>query len=262
MTSHLRNLQLRFQDYLEGNSDDIENDIISTENARAEHRLGAYYNAYRIRLIDCLAVDYPALEKHLGREAFEDLALNYLARYPSKHPSVRWFGRQLPQYLQNDYRGEQQTFLHELAAWEWAQTLVFDAADSESTVQVEDIAEIPPETWPELRFEFIAAMRWLDLNYNVPQYENALESGAEPPTIEINENPQRWLLWRQALITHWRSLEVHEAWALQQAAADASFAEICEGLLEWVDAEQVALVAAGFLKQWASDQLLIRLGSH
>ena len=60
--------------------------------------------------------------------------------------------------------------------------------------------------------------------------------------------------------THWRSLEVHEAWAIEQAAAGACFADICEGLLEWIDAEQVALVGAGFLKQWTSDRLLTGLG--
>ena len=95
---HLRELQRRFQDYLISGSEDIEQDIISTENALAEHRLGAYYNAYRIRLIDCLAVDYSALEKFLGREAFENMALDYLRHYPSTHPSVRWFGKDLSAY--------------------------------------------------------------------------------------------------------------------------------------------------------------------
>ena len=79
------------------------------------------------------------------------------------------------------------------------------------------------------------------------------------PEAERNEIPQRWLLWRRDFKIHWRSLEVHEAWAFEQAAAGANFATICEGLMEWVDAEQVALVAAGFLKQWISDQLLLQL---
>jgi len=48
--SHLRDLQLRFQDYLIDGSEAIEKDIVSTENALAEHRLGTYYNTYRIRL--------------------------------------------------------------------------------------------------------------------------------------------------------------------------------------------------------------------
>jgi hypothetical protein len=259
--TRLRNLQLRFQDYLIGVSDEIESEIVSTDNALAEHRLGAYYNAYRIRLIDCLAVDYPALEQTLGRETFEYLALDYLQHYPSTHPSVRWFGQHLPRYLREFYRGENQDFLQELASYEWAQTLVFDAANSDSLVQVEAMAQVPAEAWPGLTFHFKPAMRWLDLHWNVPLIEQAIDSGAEPPDRQRGEQPLRWLMWRREWKTCWRSLEVHEAWAIEQAARGVTFAEICEGLLEWIDAEQVALVAAGFLKQWISDQMLARLGN-
>ena len=257
--SHLRDLQLRFQDYLVGDSDAIEADIISTENALAEHRLGAYYNAYRIRLIDALAVDYPALEKILGRETFENLALNYLQRYPSRQASVRWFGQHLPDYLAQYYQGEDAEFLCELASYEWAQTTVFDASDSVGLFQLEDMARVAAEAWPQLRFEFKTALSWLDLHWNVPQIETALDNGQELPQRQRSETAQRWLLWRHDYKTHWRSLDVHEAWALEQAAKGANFAEICEGLLEWIDAQQVALVAAGFLKQWISDQLLTRV---
>ncbi len=256
----LRDLQLRFQDYLIGESEAIEADIVSTENALAEHRLGAYYNAYRIRLIDCLAVDYSALEHHLGREAFEYLALDYLRHYPSHHPSVRWFGRHLPEYLRDVYQGEEREFLQELASYEWAQTLVFDAAGSDRLFQLEDMAQVAPEDWPLLTFRFKPAMQWLDMYWNVPPIENAIDNATAAPQKQRAEFPQRWLLWRRDLKIHWRSLEVHEAWALEQAVAGANFAAICEGLLEWIDAEQVALAAAGFLKQWVSDQLLISLG--
>ncbi len=88
----LRAIQLRFQDYLEGRSELFVQDIVSTKDALAEHRLGAYYNAYRIRLIDVLAEDFSAVQKTLGEEAFEYLVLDYLKRYPSEHPSVRWVG--------------------------------------------------------------------------------------------------------------------------------------------------------------------------
>ena len=256
---HLRELQLSFQDYLIDGADDIDQDIISTENALAEHRLGAYYNAYRIRLIDCLAVDYSALQKYLGREAFENMALDYLRHYPSTHPSVRWFGKHLPAYLQDLYHGDNAEFVQELASYEWAQTRVFDAADSEQIFQLEDMAQVPPEAWPELVFEFQPAMCWLDLYWNVPTIERALDAGTELPQLQRTDYPQRWLLWRQDMKTHWRSLEVHEAWAIEQARNGANFAEICEGLLEWTDAQQVALAGAGFLKQWVSDKLVAHL---
>ena len=256
---HLRKLQLRFQDYLVGGSEDIEQDIISTNTALAEHRLGTYYNAYRIRLIDCLAVDYAALEKYLGREHFENMALDYLQRYPSTHPSVRWFGKNLPTYLQAFYNCEEAEFVHELASYEWAQSTVFDAADSEQLFQLEDMAQIPAEAWPGLTFEFQPAMLWLDLCWNVPLMERALDADAELPQLQRADYPLRWLLWRQDLKTHWRSLEVHEAWALEEAGNGANFGEICEGLLEWIDEQQVALAGAGFLKQWISDNLVTQL---
>ena len=264
--SHLRDLQLRFQDYLINGSEAIEADIISTENALAEHRLGTYYNAYRIRLIDSLAVDFSALEQYLGRESFENMTLDYLLRYPSTQPSVRWFGQHLPEYLRG-YRAhsndaEDAEFVRELAQYEWLQTTVFDAADSPALVQLEDMAQIAAEIWPVLTFEFKAALQWLDLYWNVPQIEHALDIGEPLPDRQRNEFPLRWLLWRRDFKTYWRSLEVHEAWALEQAVNGANFADICAGLLEWIDSEQVALTAAGFLKQWISDQLLIRLGDQ
>lgn len=257
--THLQALQQRFQNYLVSGDDSIEQDIISSEDALAEHRLGVYYNAYRIRLIDCLAVDYAALEQHLGREAFEQLVLEYLRIFPSTHPSVRWFGDRLPIYMREHFSGEQAEFLTELVDYEWTQSFVFDAADSGRTVQIDEIAQIPPESWPALCFKFIPALRWLDLHWNIPAIENAYDTNREPPAAERGETPVRWLLWRQAMKTHWRSLDVHEAWAIEQAATGASFAEICEGLLEWVDETQVALVGAGFMKQWVSDELLISL---
>ena len=254
--SKLRNLQRRFQDYLVDGKDAIEADIVSTENALAEHRLGAYYNAYRIRLIDALAVDYAALEQYLGREAFENMALDYLRLHPSTQPSVRWFGEHLPAYLAKHYRGSDAELVVELASYEWAQASVFDAADSPRLVQLQDMAEVPAEAWPGLVLEFEAAMLWLDLHWNVPQIEAALDNGEAMPTPGRAEFPQRWLLWRRDFKIHWRSLDVHEAWALEQAANGTSFAAICEGLLEWIDAEQVALVAAALLKQWIGDQMV------
>ncbi|MDC1287130.1 DNA-binding domain-containing protein, partial [Gammaproteobacteria bacterium] len=115
--SHLRDLQLRFQDYLINGSEAIEEDIISTENALAQHRLGTYYNAYRIRLIDSLAMDFSALEQYLGRESFESMTLDYLLQYPSTLPSVRWFGQHLPEYLAHNNDAEDAQFVYELAQY-------------------------------------------------------------------------------------------------------------------------------------------------
>jgi len=253
----LRTLQQRFQDYLISDADDIEKDIISTEDALAEHRLGAYFNAYRIRLIDSLAVDYSAIEKHLGREAFENLALDYLKKYPSTNRSIRWFGQNLCEYMSKHSRREDHQFLAELASFEWAQGLVFDADDEIELFQMEDMAQVPPEAWASLTIRFKPAMQWLDLYWNVCSYSVAIDSGETLPEPHRDEFPLRWLLWRKNRNPNWRSLDVHEAWAIEVTQQGANFAELCEGLCEWISEDQVAITAAGLLKQWVNDELVI-----
>ncbi len=254
--SDLRSLQLRFQNYLTGISDEIESDIISTPEALAEHRLGAYYNAYRIRLIDALAVDYSALQKYLGTEAFENLALDYLQAHPSTHPSVRWFGEHMVEFIGTDYAHEECEFLGELASFEWSKGLIFDASDESHLFQLDDMAQVPATAWENIRISFKPAIRYLDLYWNVCPFYMALDKNQALPEKYRGEYPQRWLIWRKNRDPFWRSLEVHEAWAFESARQGAYFAELCEGLLEWISEDQVAITAAGFLKQWISDELV------
>ncbi len=161
--SDLRSLQCRFQNYLIGTSDDIEADIISTADALAEHRLGAYFNAYRIRLIEALAVDYSALKKYLGAETFENLALEYLQTHPSSQPSIRWFGKDLAEFISRDYGHKESEFLNELASFEWSKGLIFDAKDESHLFQLDDMAQVPPTSWQDIRIRFKPAIRYLDL---------------------------------------------------------------------------------------------------
>ena len=58
-------------------------------------RLRIYADAYRLRLTDALAHNYPCLQQLLGAEAFAALAQRYLDEHPSTSVSVRWFGHQL-----------------------------------------------------------------------------------------------------------------------------------------------------------------------
>lgn len=251
----LHTLQQRFQDYLVGKSEDFEKDIVSTKDALAEHRLGAYYNAYRIRLIDCLANDFSGLQKELGVAVFELLALDYLKLFPSEHPSVRWLGKHMVEYLQHsEYKDKE--FLTELALFEWTKDLCFDAADSEQLFKLEDMAHIPPENWPQITLQFHPSVHWLDLKWNVPPYWLAQQDNKEHPEKQRKDIPDRWIMWRKNMRPNWRSLEVSEAWAIEAAKNGVSFAQLCEGMLEWIGEENVAITAAGYLKQWIHDELI------
>ncbi len=256
--SDLRQIQQAFQRYVMEDDETVAGFVDQSSGALAQHRLATYYNAYRIRLIDALAVNYPVLRGFLGETAFENLALGYLSRHPSRHASIRWFGDQLPAYLPAAAELTNIDLLREIASFDWARTTVFDATNCSSLVTLETMARLPVEQWPQLQFQFKPAIRWLDLSYNVPQLAAAIdrETGLPEP---LAAEPQRWLVWRKDHNLYWRSLEVDEAWALEAAMRGSSFSTVCDGLLEWLDSEQVAISAATMVKQWITDQLITKL---
>ncbi len=47
-----------------------------------------------------------------------------------------------------------------------------------------------------------------------------------------------------------------EAFALDALLRGETFGAICEGLTEWIDAQNVAVHAAGLLRQWLTDGLI------
>jgi len=255
----LRGTQQAFRRYLMLDDEDVKTLVADSDGAITQHRLATYYNAYRNRLIDALAANYPAVQQYLGEQAFEQLALAYLDSFPSMKRSVRWFGDQLAAFLSTRDDLQERELLSEIARFEWARVSVFDARDSDCLVSLQEMAELPVNQWPQTGFEFISAMRILDLSTNAPQLANAIEANQPRPAVEYQSLPVRWLIWRQGHNIVWRSLAVHEAWAIEAAINGDSFSLICEGLQEWLIPEQVAMAAAGIVKQWITDQLITKL---
>ncbi|HOU66643.1 MAG TPA: DNA-binding domain-containing protein, partial [Thermomonas sp.] len=59
------------------------------EGPLVAHRLRIHADAYRLRLIEVLANDYPVTAALLDEDRFDDAALGYLQAHPSTHPSLR-----------------------------------------------------------------------------------------------------------------------------------------------------------------------------
>ncbi|MBB6094482.1 hypothetical protein HNQ60_003369 [Povalibacter uvarum] len=251
----LAQLQRAFQRHLLDADATIASAIASSERVPAGTRLGIYADAYRLRLIDALAANYPRLQQLLGTEAFGELAQTYLREHPSKNTSVRWFGDQLAGHLV-DRHGDQPA-LAELAAWEWAIANAFDAADTPPLTE-DDLSRIEPDQWPTLRFRLHSSARLLSLSTNAPALFKTLSVDEIPPAPESSDRPHSWLIWRQDLAPHYRPVAEEESALLQRLVAGATFEALCELLCEWHEAEDVPARAAIALKGWIREQLLIR----
>ena len=228
--------------------------------AVAAHRSRVYEDAYRLRLIEVLGNDFPVLKAYLGAEVFDQFASDYLADHPSRYVSVRHVGSHFSAWLGRQPEAAKGSHEHsaELAAFEWAQGEVFDAADSEIAV-LGDIAGVPPEAWPGLRLQLQPGIRRLTLHGNAPAFVISHANDEPMPEISRREAPLVWLLWRRGFDVYWRALESDENAALRAAHEGANFGEICESLCDWHPDEAVALRAASLLKLWISDELITGL---
>lgn len=249
--------QQAFQSHLMTGDAEVTESIVGDARANAETRLEVYYQAYRLRLVEILQNDFTGVHALLGTDAFREMVLRYIAAHPSEHPSVRWFGRHLAEFLAFPPYAEHPE-LAEMAWFEWAWAHAFDAADLPAA-RPDVMAAVAPEAWAGLRVTLHPSVQWLELNYNVPALFEAATRDDEPPPVVREANAVAWILWRRDLIVHWRSLETDEAWALGAAKQGQTFGDLCAGLCDWHEPDAVPLRAASLLRTWLEDGLLSRI---
>ena len=253
--SDLLELQRGVQAFVLGDDESIVRRVPGSAAGSARQRLAIYRDAVALRLLDVLGEEYPGVHILLGDEAFARLARGYASAHPSRHPSIRWFGRELPRFLATSAPWTEQPVLAEMACFESARSEMIDAADS-PLVGIADIAAIAPQQWGAMCPRPVQAQRRIALLFNVPAISSALERGEPPPAVLSGATARTWLIWRKALAIHWRSVDADEAWALDACEAGMDFAELCEGLCAFTGHAGAPLRAATLLKQWASDDVL------
>jgi len=254
----LRKLQHEFQNYLLG--DDSEQLIIkrvkSTPQRTAEQRMLFYGNAYILRLKEALSSDYERLHSYLGDELFDTLMLQYIKHYPSKHPSLRYFGQYMVQLVKQLEPFKSLVEVAEIASIEQAFANSFDAADCHCVTQ-QQLAQLAPEAWATLSLKFHDSVQLLPQRYNSFQIWQALDKAQAPP----QKMPDKctWLIWRHNLVSHYRALENAELSALITAKTTGSFASVCEALLEHFSEEETPMRAVGYLQQWINEQMVCEI---
>ena len=255
--SHLANLQAEFQAYL---LDDVKGarfikSVIDDKKVGAKKRLGIYFDAYRLRIIEALATAYPQLKALLGDVLFNQVAREYIDAYPSTYLNLRWYGSQMRGHLQETLA--QHPIAAEMANFEWTLSLAFDAEDVPE-LSLQDLATIPPESWVDLSFEFQPAIKIIQTSWNTIAVWQALEAGEAPPKPTQEGIYQSWLIWRKNFNSQFRLITEMEVTALNMAVMGATFGEVCASLEVEMDAEQAMVTAAQYLASWLENGLVCK----
>lgn len=253
--SHLAQLQSDFQAYLLDSNKGaaFAKQIINDNKVGAKKRLSIYADAYRLRIIEALETAYPKLGVLLGDDLFDSTARSYINAHPSFYRNMRWVGDKMDAHLRHTL--PKHPIAAEMAAFEWALGLAFDAEDAPQ-LTIQDLAQIPPENWGDLHFSFHPSMQLLRFDWNAIAVWQALEVAKKPPVALKQKTP--CVLWRRDFTSHFRTVEAAEFQAIKQIKAGASFGELCESLME-VSGDNASMQAAQFLAGWLEAGLISTL---
>jgi len=221
----------------------------------AEARLDIYAQMYCARLLDALTEDFPRIVAIVGEEQFREIGRAYLRRFPSAHPSLRYFSSHFAEFVSTHPVAKTLPYLEDLARLEYARVDVFDAPDTEP-LRLEDLQTIPAEAWATLRLQLIPALLMLTCEWPVQTiWKN--EQFTQSDDIEPAATVLR--VWRHECIVYQASMDVVEQAALAGIRAGEPFAALCTKLEQFVNApEEASTLIGSVLLRWIEDGILAR----
>lgn len=257
----LGDLQRAFQDYLFVTSDAFQAAVRDTKKADRVTLLDVYRDGYALRLIEVLTTDYPGLMAMAGPADFDHMARAYIAAHPSRHPSVRWFGKGVADFLARTPPYSASPAAAEMARFEWALGEAFDSADV-APIAANVLMALPSEAWETLAFTALPSLRRSTFAFEVAQAWQRRDE-VEPGNLEVapSGEPVTWAIWRPERVSNFRSLDRDEATMLEALVAGQTFPELCETVAPFTGGDQAPARAAGLLRIWVEGGMIAGFSS-
>lgn len=245
----LQRTEQAFQDGLLGRSRDILAAVRGNVRESAETMFGVYRNAYWARLVEALGNDFPGLRALMGDADFDRMARAYIAQHPSRHPSIRWAGRHLAEFLSAEAPYRDEPLFADMARFDWALAFAFDAADAPAA-GLADLAGVPPEFWGSIRLAFHPTLDAFRIATPVDEVRPRLLEDAGIKLDRAARCARAIMAWRIEHDVKFRAIDLLEFSALQAMQSGATFGDLCELVAAEVDPETAPLRAAQILQGW------------
>lgn len=106
-------------------------------------RIQIYNQQYWWRLLSTLHKTFPLVVRLYGYRDFNDtIAVPYLQKYISNHWSLSHLGNRLPQWVENDYFGEDKPLILSATLIDWAYNIVFLEKHEAPLINEDDLSTI------------------------------------------------------------------------------------------------------------------------
>jgi hypothetical protein len=230
--------------------------LLPSATLAAGERIGIYHEMYLLRMAEALESDYPALAHFLGAGRWTALVRDYLLAHPSRSYTLNVLGRSLADWLAEAADLPRRGFCQDLARLEWAVTEAFDAEET-PRLTAQQLEAVPPEAWDEVCLVPSAALRLLELRWNVNEWLDSTKDDEHD-----HPKPRRRDAWvavfRQSYAVYRRELS-HSAFRLLQDLASGRSVGVALGAALRRRGTPGPEALTRWFQEWAADGLFTRL---
>ena len=206
-----------------GDDQPLQEYVIGARSLDASAGLAVYRNNAFSNYRKALRDDYPAVLALVGEKFFDGACDAYTRAQPSRSGDLNDFGVVFGSFLQQWPPAQQLRYLSDVARLEWAIHLAFNAADA-PPLALEALAQVPPETVPQLRFDLHPSTVLLHLPYPVFKIWQMSTNGSDE-RVDLAAGEDRLLVIRRNGTVEIERLAPSELAALEALADGCDLAE-------------------------------------
>jgi hypothetical protein len=221
---------------------------------RARAGLDVYQNNYRASLVACLSETFERVRLWIGEERFLSTAAAHIDVTPPHAWTLDAYASDFPETLELLFPHDPE--IAELGWLDLALSEAFVGPDADPL----DPAALGAVDWDSAALRLAPTLRMTHFRSNAAAIWSALSAEEMPPAAEILPEPATILVWRNALVSCFRTADPGEDRAIALAQAGASFGVICAAMIERLGEEQGVAAAGAMLGRWIGDGLLVGVG--
>ena len=240
-------LQRQFRTWLQvGNAD-----LLERLGPGSEPGLRVYQNNYRSQLVTCLEHSFPRTLEWLGAEAFAMAASLHVDRVAPKSWTIDAYAEDFPETLARLYPSDNE--VAELAWLEWALGEALVSRD-EASLGPEELRDVD---WDRAVLKLSASLVLREARTNAGAIWSALASETMPPPADSLSSSAGYLVWRNVFQPSFRTIDALELASIKCLQGDASFAELCDILVEAKGKTAGIATAGELLGRWIAGGLIV-----
>lgn len=224
----LAELQRHFARAVRGDASAVPHlGIDATTGLNAERRIAVYRNHHRISLAAALATNFPTTVKVIGEDAFEALAMSFLAIDPPRDACVAAYGSGFPAFLESDPRSQSLVYLGDVARLDWAHNIA-ERADDLATFAAEHLAQLDAANLEALRLKPHPSVTLLSSLYPLLRIRD-VAAGVEEG-VSLDAGGVELMIWRKAGLVTCIALDCAACGFVNALTNGQTLVEAAEGL--------------------------------